>query len=132
MTVSHTQKHTQSATADDSITQVISVSHTYTSGARADIAEAIPGSATTNVNWAVPYARVKAISILADGALTLKTNSSGSPDDTITLAAGKPYQWDTDQNAAFLIAHNVTSLYVVNAGADPVNLQILCLYDPTA
>jgi hypothetical protein len=62
-------------------------------------------------------------------ACTVKTNSSGSPDNTITLAAGVPVAWDTNSPYANPFTANVTKFYITNASAGTFSCKVL--YDPT-
>jgi hypothetical protein len=93
---------------------------------------AVPGS-TTNQQILIAFtiAALKSLFVSADGALTLKTNSSGSPADTFTLDADSGIDWDNQSQLDNPIGTNVTTMYVTNGGADPVNLKIYALVDPT-
>jgi hypothetical protein len=88
--------------------------------------------AATTTNQALPagfaftLAKLQSIYILASGALTLKTNSSGSPQDTITLAADEPIVWLAGSGMPALFAGNITSGFVTNAGGSAVQLDIRC------
>jgi hypothetical protein len=74
---------------------------------------------TTNelINWNAIRADLKSLSISCDQALTIKTNSSGSPTDTITLSAGQniiwSYQTDGLSHCPFS-ADITTGIYVTN------------------
>lgn len=70
------------------------------------------------------FAQVAAYEIVADFALTLKTNSTGSPDETISLAAGVPIKYDGTGTSVF--GHDVTKIYATNAsGVNAAHLQVL-------
>lgn len=62
-------------------------------------------------------ANLKAIILLADVDMTVKTNSTGSPDDTLSLKAGEPLVWDNHSGFAFPFAATVTKVYVTNTTA---------------
>jgi hypothetical protein len=93
---------------------------------------AVPGT-TTNQQILIAFtiAALKSLFISADAALTLKTNSSGSPANTFTLDSDSGVDWDNQSQLANPITTNVTTMYVTNAGSDPVNLNIYALIDPT-
>jgi hypothetical protein len=92
----------------------------------------VPASTTDQlVVWTADVSQVKALQIQADGALTLETNSAGSPADTIALLANQPYQYITGDYNALLLGTDVTALYLTNAGASSVNIKIRGGYDPT-
>jgi hypothetical protein len=74
--------------------------------------------------------------IVATGALTLKTNSSGSPANTITLVKDEPFLWRTGDGtlrdtAGSAITTDITGLYITNPGAAAVDLKLFALVDPT-
>lgn len=64
---------------------------------------------------------------------TVKTNSSGSPDDTLDLEAGVPLFWVAGAGQALFLTEDVTALYVTNDdAADTAGvLTIRTLFDPT-
>lgn len=68
----------------------------------------------------VTYTDIAYLYFYCDIAVTIKTNSTGSPDQTISLAAGKPLKWATGDADACPITANLTHLYLTtasNAGA---------------
>jgi hypothetical protein len=93
-------------------------SATYTGTGLAGIdGEAIPGSATTQFIIAIDVSAVQSFFIVSSVAATLKTNSSGSPANTVVLKAGIPYVWNTDSYDSFLLTTDVTSMFFVVAGS---------------
>jgi hypothetical protein len=60
---------------------------------------------------------------LADQALTIKTNSSGTPQETISLIADRPLIWRAGDAALF--AGNVSSIFVSNASGSDTDLKIM-------
>ena len=94
------------------------------------ISQVIP-PATTNLEIlaAIDISQLKMLVMQSDVALTLKTNSSGSPANTINLAAGIPYVWGTGDYNALLLTIDVSKFFVTVAGAVEANLQILALVD---
>lgn len=94
------------------------------------ISQVIP-AATTNllILAAIDVSQVKMIVMQADVACTIKTNSSGSPANTINLVAGVPYIWAVGDYNSLLLTTDVSALYVTVAGAAECNLQILALID---
>lgn len=75
--------------------------------------------------------QVKAILILSDQDLTLETNNSGTPTNTLALKANVPYVWYTNKPQALVFTSDITSLYVTNASASVASLKIEILVDPT-
>jgi hypothetical protein len=99
-------------------------------GARLRITETIAPS-TTNlaVVASIDETNLRGLWLHSDQALTLKTNSSGSPDDTIALAANQPVFWTGA--GAKPISANVSTIYVTNAGSAAATLTIEAITDPT-
>lgn len=63
------------------------------------------------------------------GNLTVKTNSSGSPDQTFNLVAGaEPIDWNSSEpNASNPVTTTITELFVTNASSTvPATLIIYC------
>jgi hypothetical protein len=63
-------------------------------------------------NFAFTLAKLQGVYILSDQNLTLKTNSTGSPQDTITITANEPFEWNNTSGIAAPFAGSVTALYV--------------------
>lgn len=105
----------------------------YTSGAVSQIVEEAIPTPSTNLQFSltVDVSQIKVLFVLADQALTLKTNSTGSPANTLTLLAGKPYVWEHDSYYACPLTSDVTTIYVTNASGAAASLTFLVLYDPT-
>lgn len=92
---------------------------------------------TTNKEIDIPIDKdgLKGVFILAEGgALTVKTNSSSAPDDTITLTDGVPLMWTNEfaTNIPVPFTADVTKIYVTNGSstADAV-LTIKTVLDVT-
>lgn len=93
-------------------------------------------AATTNkqVNVALTRANLAAVVLYATGAVTIKTNSSGSPQETITLVAGEVVKWTSGQGSGLAgcpFSGNITALYITNAGSAAVTVTCWFLEDVT-
>ena len=109
---------------------VFSKSIGVTCGASAEVAEeAVAAGTDTLVNIAFPYANVKAYYLYSSTDATLETNSSSSPSQTITLAAGVPKVWIEGGDGTNVFTANVTKFYLTNV-ANTVFTAIVA-YDPT-
>jgi hypothetical protein len=86
-------------------------------------------SATTQVHLDWTNANLQVFYALSDQDLTLKTNSSGSPQDTITLHANKPFVWYKNSGITNPFAGNVTTTYWTNGGLVDANVQVRILTD---
>ena len=102
---------------------------TFTGGKVIIISETIPAGTDTLVAFVLDVSQVKSAFIMASTALSLQTNSAGSPVDTIALAAGIPYIWNTNSYDAFLLGTDVTALYCTNVAESLLTIEILV--DPT-
>lgn len=109
--------------------ETISAVNTLTSGAKVSIDETLSIGTDVPVALTLDVSQVKSAYIVSSVAMTIKTNSSGSPANTLTLVAGVPYRWYTNQYDAFKLTTDVTTLYVTNAAAG--RLQMEFLVDPT-
>lgn len=105
---------------------------TYSGTSAVAISETIADSSTNLlVNIAFTYADIKSVVILSDQVLTIKTNSTSAPDDTLVLAAGIPVEWQDDSIHANPFSADVTKIYVTNASGSSATLDFAVLNDAT-
>lgn len=70
--------------------------------------------------------------IHSDQAITVETNDSGSPDDTLVLTADDPYLWTSDSYHTFLLdTADITALYLTNASGSTATVKIRAGQDST-
>ena len=117
--------HTPGYTYKTDAGQLISVSKAYTGNEETDFdgvvaANAVNQQETLNIT----VANVIALMLYSDQQVTLKTNNSGAPQDTITLKAGIPIIWTSDSWDAKPFVGNVTNMFFTNSGATPANVKI--------
>jgi len=77
------------------------------------------------IGVALDISQIRTIVMVSDVACTIKTNSSGAPQETLTLVADIPFIWDASAPGATIgdyFAGDVTNMYVTNAAA--AHLQI--------
>lgn len=97
-----------------------------TAGAEINIEEAISANQTNlAITLALDVSAMKSLVISSDVAMTLKTNSSGSPADTINLTANVPIVWHATNGFANILTTDVTVLYVTNTAAGTLKLYAL-------
>lgn len=106
-----------------------SVSITSTSEITADglknyIGTLAASTSNQEVQLTIDVSECKAFFAHCTAAATLKTNSSGSPQETFTLAAGVAYQWDNSSGAANPFAGDVTTFYVTCSAGGTLNIWI--------
>lgn len=92
----------------------------------------VPASTTDfRTNIAIDVSEVKSLYIHSDVSVTIETNSSSAPDDTLTVAAGKPLVWYTGCGLANPLTTDVTDFYITNATGGPAAVKIRVLIDET-
>ena len=97
------------------------------------IDESIANAVTDGlIDCSFVLARLSAFYMCSDKALTIETNSSGAPQETITLVANKPFVYVPGVGLPSPFAGNVTALYASNASGSTAVLQIRVLLDVTA
>lgn len=73
----------------------------------------------------------KALVLMATVAMTLKTNSSGSPADTIALSANVPLVYSGDAAETNPLGTDVTALYLTNASGTDGTFHMKAIFDAT-
>jgi hypothetical protein len=111
--------------------QTITNTTSYSGSLGLSISETIAGSATTQINVAVDVSAVTGFMVMSTVATTLKTNSAGSPDDTLVLVANVPYFWHTGAYDTFKFGTDITSLHMVVAGGTSGTLTLEAVIDST-
>jgi hypothetical protein len=105
---------------------ITSTTHTYTNDTEQGVDALVPAGAT-NKEWdiAITVANMKSMVLYSDQNVTLKTNSTSSPQDTINLVAGKEIIYTSDGAAggAIPFAGNVTKFYITNGGLKDANFK---------
>lgn len=118
---------TQGVLTPDGLTQGTS---TVSGDAEAKIDMTMPASQTNILyNIAFTYANIKSFALYCAAACTVKTNSSGAPDNTIAIPAGYNICWDTSSIFANPFTADVTKIYVTNTAEAAFEFKVL--YDPT-
>lgn len=114
--------------------QELNKSESVVVGLSKQFSESIPESTTNgHYSFSVDVSQVKYAYLQAvGGTLTIKTNSSSVPDDTITLADGEAILWSLAADGAGKcpFSADVTTLYVTNAGSTASVLDIRVGEDP--
>lgn len=105
---------------------------TYTgTGVIEIVGETVGASSTVQFTCTIDVSAITNIVALSDSVVTIKTNSSGAPDDTIALKAGVPYIWNADAYFTNLFTTDVTTIYVQNATGSAASFDLRVLYDST-
>lgn len=93
------------------------------------------GAGLTNVEFDVTIIsdNVQSIYFLSDQDVTVKTNSTSVPDDTLNLKANIAIAYGTGTNETNPIGTaTVTKFYVTNAGPTDATLKIRCVVNTAA
>lgn len=124
--------HTIGQTYSTDAGQITSTTDQFNSNTDVNITEVVPAT-TTNMQFdiVITVANIKSMVLYSDQAMTLKTNSTSSPANTITLAARKQVVWNTDHAEAKPFTANVTAIYATNATATDATLKVRVLLDQT-
>jgi len=102
---------------------------TYTGTKDAGVAAVITAGATAQeIDVAFPFATIVAIILATDQDVTVKTNSSGSPVDTLIVKKTAGVVWANDYATTNPITADVTKLFVANAGAVDAKFNVRVLY----
>ncbi len=92
----------------------------------------VPASSTNlHVLQSIDVSGLKSLLLSSTKPMTVKTNSSGSPDDTITLAANVPVIWYTGCGHPNPLTADVTGLYLTTGDVGEATLTIRGLQDVT-
>lgn len=112
---------------------LISSQKTYTGSGVVEFEETVANSATDDdIVVAIDYSAVKSFYIVSSAAVTLETNATDATGgDTIALAAGVPYVWNTGSLDTFLLTNDVTVIYVTNASGSSALIKMSCIMDVT-
>lgn len=98
-----------------------------TSGTEIDVD--VPASTTNQLfTVSIDISELESIFLVTDGALTIKTNDSGTPDDTFVFTANMPLIWvngypTIDGSSQNPFDADVTKMYLTNATGSDVNLS---------
>jgi hypothetical protein len=85
-----------------------------------------PGATNVQVVYTLVRSQIKSLCLSCTGDCTIKTNSSGSPADTITLVAGVPLFFPTNAAATAVGAihsADVTSLYLSSTAGGTFSIR---------
>lgn len=106
--------------------EAVSVTVVATGSGEVNVDETIPASQTNMlITLAVDVSALKSLYISSDETLTIKTNSSGSPTDTLTITGGKPLVWYTGCGFSCPLTGDVTVIYVTNSAAAALKIRTL-------
>lgn len=92
----------------------------------------IPGATTDQLVAAViDVSQMKLLYISSDQDITIETNNSSAPADTLTITANKPLLWYEGYGLDNPLGTDVTALYITRAAGDSATVKIRCMVDAT-
>jgi hypothetical protein len=111
---------------------ITNTTDTYTGDGEANYDGSIATGVTNGeIDIALDVSAIKAMVMYSTQALTVKTNSTSAPDNTISLAAGKQLVWTTDHLDACPLTADVTKFYVTNDSGSTATVKFRFLVDVT-
>lgn len=111
---------------------VTSVVKSLTADAQAGYDGSIPDSTTNQeVDVAIKHSTLAGFVATSDHAITIKTNSTSAPDDTLSVAANTPIIFYTGGPWANPLTADVTKMYITNNSGGTAVVKIRALYDST-
>lgn len=132
--MANTYKHRHKITVTTEWETLQSVEKEYTGDGKISLRPTIPASSTnfSVTPFAFAIANVKSIWLKCNKAATLKTNDSGTPQDTIALAAGVPKVWNADMTSGENpFSADITALFVTMADTAAAELELDIILDAT-
>jgi hypothetical protein len=106
---------------------ITTTTDTYLSDSEVNLDEiVVPGATNQEYDVLITVANIKDMVLMSTQPLTVKTNSSSAPQETITLAANKQLVWTVDHPEAKFFAGNITKFFVTNTSALNATLKFRC------
>ena len=128
--MSYTHTHPESVTTSSG---TVGAAVAVTGTGRSSISQESITTGTTNQQLLVafPVSGLKSLIIYSTYDVTLKINSSGTPDQTLSIQAGEALIWRTGGYYTCPIDQAVTTMYVSNSSGSTATLDIEAIYDAT-
>ncbi len=122
--------HSVGVTYKTAAGSITNTTDSYTADGEVNISDVV-AAGVSNYSFDVTFdpANVKSMVLYSDQAVTVKTNSSSSPQETISLAAKIQRVWTTDHTEVIPFSGAITKFYVSNAGTTDANFKFYCLVD---
>ena len=77
------------------------------------------------VNVAIDLSQIKSLIFACDFDITIETNDSAAPDDTINLKANSPLMWNADAQFSNPITVDVTKIYLTTGAIGSVDATFI-------
>ncbi len=126
--------HTLGQTYRTAAGTISSTTDSYNGEAEVNLEATIAGNAN-NAEYDIAFdpAVVKSMVLFSNRAVTIRTNNSAAPIDTIVLAANKAVIWNTDKTEVipFNNATPIDKFFITGDGNNNAALKAYFLCDPT-
>jgi hypothetical protein len=123
--------HTATRSYKTQSSQTMSLAETINGDIEINSTLTIPANTTNQaIVIVLTQANLQSVCLYANGAaLTVKTNSSGSPQDTIALVIGQCLVWtlQTDGIGKCPFSASITEFFVTNASGNAATFQYACV-----
>jgi hypothetical protein len=111
---------------------ITNTTDTYTGDGEGNFDGTIASGVTNaEVDVTVDVSAIKSFVMFSTQAVTVKTNSTSAPDNTIALTAGHQLVWTTDHIEANPLTADVTKFYITNASGSAAAVKFRFLVDAT-
>jgi hypothetical protein len=123
--------HTLGVTYKTDAGTIASTTDTYTGNAENDLDTTVgAGAVNSEFDLQVTVAKIQSMVLYSDQNAVIKTNSTGSPGNTVNLTAKKQVVWNTDSVMTKPFSVDVTKIFVTNSNTvTAATLRIRVLED---
>lgn len=87
------------------------------------------GATNFHRTFSAKFSLLRSFLLYSSKAITVKTNSSGAPDQTFILGDGQAIIWNRDDTTSNPVTDDITDLYFTNAGASDATVKVRALID---
>jgi hypothetical protein len=123
-------KHTVSISIKgDSGGRLAADSKDYEAAAEVNFDQTADSLDTLEIDANIDVSQIVSFYIYSDKNVTLKTNDTSAPTQTIAITAKKLFWWNTDHSGTNPLTADVTKFFFVNAGADDAKIKGAFLLD---
>jgi hypothetical protein len=87
--------------------------------------EILNGETNFQIDVRIESTNLRFFCLYSDRDVTIKTNSTGSPQETWALKANRPIIWATNLFGGFPIAGDVTALFITNVSGATASVKLI-------
>lgn len=106
---------------------ITSTTNTYSVDAEVNLDDTVTAGATNKeFDITITQSKIQTFCLMSTQDVTLKTNSTGSPQETIALKANVQVVWTVDHQEAKPVSGDITKFYFTNAGSADARIKFRC------